>query len=119
MAILVFRRSNWGVKKNKVRRRNLEHGVTWNETLLAPKKGALRETLWGVVGGKSTYFLVVSCRVPGSNLTGRFCLRSQQNKQTNIYSDNCTFVSTLPGSKRTPTVLLYTTLEKYTISKSW
>ena len=31
--------------------------------------GVVSETLWSVVGGKSTYFLVVSCRVPGSNLT--------------------------------------------------
>ena len=47
--------------------------VTWNETLSwasCTKTGAVRETLWGVVGGESTYFLVVSCRVPGSNLTG-------------------------------------------------
>ena len=47
--------------------------VTWNETLSwasCTKMGAVRETLWGVVGCKSTYFLVVSCRVPGYNLTG-------------------------------------------------
>ena len=60
-------------KTIKVGRGNLERGVTWNETLscaCCTKMGAVRETLWGVVGGKSTYFLVVSCRAPGSNLTG-------------------------------------------------
>ena len=62
-----------GRRKCKVGRGNLERGVTWNETLSwasCTKMGAVRETLRGVVGGKSTYFLVVSCRVPGSNLTG-------------------------------------------------
>ena len=63
--------SHWQIKiakYSKVGRGNLERGVTWNKTLSwasCTKMGAVRETLWGVVGGKSTYFLVVSCRVVG------------------------------------------------------
>ena len=51
----------------KVGRGNLERNTFLG---FLNQMGAVRETLWGVVGGKSTYFLVVSCRVPGSNLTG-------------------------------------------------
>ena len=40
----------------KVGRGNLERGVTWNDTFSwasCTKMGAVRETLWGVVGGIS------------------------------------------------------------------
>ena len=46
--------------------------LTWNETLSwasCTKTGATRDILLGPVGD-IMYFLTVSCRVPGSNLTG-------------------------------------------------
>ena len=52
---------------NKVGRGNLERNTFLG---FLNQMGAVRETLWGVVGGKSMHFLVGSCRVPGSNLTG-------------------------------------------------